>query len=118
MKTPNTQFFYIYRDASNYKKLGSVIFSGKDPDVVKKLTESFQGGENFIASQVRVPEVFLFESEGYSVSDDDHCWHQFSEITEVEASADDEHCRTFSEFIKEVQSASAEGWVEFAPVAR
>lgn len=71
----NVRLNYLYRDASNYKKWGAVIFSNPDVWSLEKIEEEpracFEEDMYFIASQIDIPEVFLFIND-YPFSDDDH----------------------------------------------
>lgn len=64
----NVQFLYMYRDASNYKKAGSVVFKNEWPRLDLNFMDQFirgflSDGNFFIASQVGVPEVFLWKDD-------------------------------------------------------
>jgi hypothetical protein len=113
----NIAFQYLYRDGGNYKKHGRVVFSNPD-----QLTPEFAGIalENaflpdglFIASQIRLPEVFLYSDEGFSC--DDHCYHEFGSARSTQDVANDEHARSISEFLAEVMTESTRGWQVFDP---
>jgi hypothetical protein len=131
---PNARFAYLYRDASNYKRQGEVIFSNPDDldvqEMEAQIVRALQDGRNFVASQVRVPEVFLWDAQadydpdhppagvrpgGYVVNEDDHGWHEFDRLTETGAPATDEHGRTLVQFVEEIAQAVADGWKELAP---
>ncbi|MHB0971758.1 MAG: hypothetical protein ACYC7A_14120 [Thermoanaerobaculia bacterium] len=65
----NTAFEYCYRDASNWKRYGTVIFEGAPDDALTtRLTAALHDDLWFIAEQIRIPAVFF---DG--TSDDDHC---------------------------------------------
>lgn len=107
----NTRFEYQYRDGSNYKSWGEVIFAGRPTDELsRRLMRSLDGWELFIADQVRVPEVF-FRHRGLYV--DDHCWHELVEISETPFPPTDILGRTFENFVHEMEMASATGWRVF-----
>lgn len=109
----NTRFEYLYRDASNYKNWGEIIFAGEfDEALATRLRNSLYGGEWFIASQVRLPELFFIE---YPIDDDDHCWHEFTSLTLTDSSPTDVHERKITGFILETERAASEGWHEFNP---
>ena len=69
---PNVKFNYLYRDAGNYKKSSSVVFSNPQelsPESVEEtLRQFFLEKCLFIAGQIRVPGCFLFP-EGAATSD-------------------------------------------------
>lgn len=112
----NTLFTYLYRDASNYKQWGSVVFGGECPESLKQRFEAaLEGGEFFIADQIRIPELFPDTWPGY---DDDHCWHESAGFETVIDSADDALSRTIEQFVDETERAASAGWRVFDPLRR
>jgi hypothetical protein len=112
----NTRFDYLYRDASNYKQWGSIVFAGSlTPAMLERLTRSLESSEFFIADQVRVPEVFHDTWPSY---DDDHCWHEWAGFELTDCDADDRFGRTIEQFVGEVEAASVAGWRDFVPQER
>jgi hypothetical protein len=126
----NTAFNYIYRDASNYKNSGGVIFAGAmTPEQLVRLERSLDEGRYFIASQLSVPAVFLWSASAhydldsaaavaampgeYMIGEDDHCWHEFTTATEVDQEPTDN--RTIEQFIAGVEAAAGGGWLVFEP---
>lgn len=113
----NVEFSYLYRDGSNYKKFGRVVFSNAEQItcevIAKTLTEVFLDEGLFIADQVRVPEVFLFANG--QLSFDDHCYHEFDEVRATEEESTDPHMRPISEFVAEVIQQGRRGWHVFDP---
>ena len=84
----NTKINYLYRDASNYKVLNSVIVQGIfTKEQIELIIDTLDGKEFFIPSQVGLPE-FRF----YDWTEDDHCWFELNENdfikTEVEPTVD------------------------------
>jgi hypothetical protein len=116
----NIRFEYLYRDGSNYKKWGEVVFS--DPDAIdaepvsKQLRKLFLVDGLFIAHQVRVPEVFLSDDD--SVSHDDHCYHEFSHLEATPEPPNDKHGRSIRELVLEVERQASRGWQAFDPGER
>jgi hypothetical protein len=107
----NTRVEYLYRDGSNYKQWGAVIFRGKcDESLVRRLVAALDREEFFIAHQVRLPELFFVDRPLYA---DDHCWHEMGEVITSSAAADDLLGRTVAEFVTEVERACVEGWAVF-----
>ena len=107
----NTRVEYLYRDGSNYKQWGVVVFRGScAATLVQRLFAALDGGEFFIAHQVRLPELFFDDRPLYA---DDHCWHELAEVTTTSEIPDDSFDRTIEEFVKEVESASRVGWAVF-----
>ena len=116
----NIEFSYLYRDGSNYKKWAAVVFSNPhqlDTNFInQELRHAFLPDGWFIASQVRVQEVFLY-SEG-QVSFDDHCYHEFHGVRPTADRTTDAYGRSISEFVAEVKQQSQFGWRAFDPYHR
>lgn len=104
----NSRLEYLYRNASNYKKWGAVVFSGTpDEALSRRLVNTFDSEEFFIADQVRVPELFF--DDGLS-PEDDRSWHEFVALETVDEEPDDEFARTIEAFVGECEAASRAGW--------
>jgi hypothetical protein len=116
----NVRFQYLYRDGSNYKKWGEVIFSNADDmsleRILKSLQQSFSDEGLFIAHQVRISEVFL--AGEYSISEDDHCFHEFADVEVTLDACNDFHNRSIGEFMAEVAQEAKAGWRAFDPIQR
>jgi hypothetical protein len=116
----NIKFIYLYRDGSNYKNWGEVVFASAATvnvdDLQKQVTASLDGGELFIASQVRVPEVFLWIDSRIDV--DDHCFHEFEKLDFTAELPTDVFGRTVEQFVDEIRLTSLRGWQCFDPVDR
>ncbi|RJQ47686.1 MAG: hypothetical protein C4538_04890 [Nitrospiraceae bacterium] len=78
----NIKLIYLYRDASNYKAWGEIIFRNPDKlnlnEIEERLRGSFDCREFFIASQIYIPEVFLFIHDRFT--EDDHFFHEFDAV--------------------------------------
>lgn len=113
----NLKFSYLYRDAGNYKKRGSVVFSNPGnlrPESVEKTVRKLLPQDClFVAGQIRIPECFLF-SRGYATSDD-HCFHEFDQIARTPEMPNDFHKRSISQFIREIEHKAEQGWIAFDP---
>jgi hypothetical protein len=73
-KQMNTKIEYLYRDASNYKKINQVIVSGTFDEAQKEsIQDCLSEGEYFIPRQVGFPEM-RFDK----LNEDDHCWFELS----------------------------------------
>lgn len=75
----HTVFNYLYRDASNYKTLGSVSLIDTMTDAERsELVACLDGGEFFVAEQIGLPPLCaaLFPHGGGPI-EDDHAWHMF-----------------------------------------
>ena len=113
----NIKFNYMYRDAGNYKKFASVVFSNPEllslQSVAMRLANIFSEEGLFVAHQIRVPEVFLYV-RGNATSDD-HCFHEFDGVEEALEAASDQHSRSISEFLAEARTEARRGWIPFDP---
>ena len=113
----NIKFNYLYRDASNYKAWGSVIFDNPDESTLSyintRLLNSFGMDRLFIASQIRIPDVFLYLDSDITI--DDHCFHEFISVEITSEAEDDKYRRSINEFIKEIKHQSHAGWLSFDP---
>jgi len=111
----NTKFNYLYRDAGNYKKWGSVVFANPDGltlDSIRwALQSAFLQDGLFIAEQIRLRDVFFF-AEGNTTSDD-HCFHEFDGVEATLEVPHDKHSRTIGQFIVECQREAKRGWMAF-----
>jgi hypothetical protein len=116
----NLKFSYLYRDAGNYKKCGSVVFSNPDslsPESVEKAVRKLLPQDGlFVASQIRIPECFLF-ANAYANSDD-HCFHEFDQIQSTLELPNDCHNRSIGQFVKEIEQEAKRGWITFDPHGR
>jgi len=75
----NIKFNYLYRDASNYKNFGSIIFHNPNnlsiDDVENIIRSQLIDGEYFYARKLNIPELF-FEIP----NSDDHEFHEFENV--------------------------------------
>lgn len=96
---PNIELNYLYRDFSNYKQFGSVVFSNPDHLTVEEVTSKVQSslidGEYFKHYKWGFPSLF-FESR----NEDDHDWHEFEDIVATDESPTDN--RTIDEFLSQL----------------
>jgi hypothetical protein len=107
----NTRVEYLYRDGSNYKQWGAVVFRAEcNGSLLRRLLAALDREEFFIAHQVRLPELFFADRPLYA---DDHCWHEMAEVTSTSAAADDLLERTIEEFVAELERHSTQGWAVF-----
>lgn len=112
----NSVFGYLYRDGSNYKAWGEVVFAGAPSDELRtRIVEALSDHEFFIAEQIRVPECFFDSWPRY---EDDHCWHEFNSLEADDRQPDDEFGRTIEQFVADIERASASGWNVFDPHER
>lgn len=114
----NTAFVYLYRDADNYKKWGEVVFAGEYNEAYEEaLKEACQAREFFVAEQVRISEVFLWQEDGWEPTVADHGWHQFWELNPSDEMPDDAHGRRIGEFVEEFCKVgdAGRGWAVKEP---
>lgn len=112
----NTVFNYLYRDGSNYKRWGSVVFAGTITDVLtQRFARSLESGEFFIADQLRLPEIF---PDTWPIYADDHCWHAWAGFEATDSSPNDPESRTIEQFVRDAEQAGIHGWKDFDPQQR
>lgn len=94
----NIKFNYLYRDASNYKNFGSIVFSNIHNITLQEIHHiimtKLYDGEYFNAKIWNVPELF-FEVPN---SDD----HEFHEFESIEITNDTKYYLTIEEFISNI----------------
>ena len=106
----------MYRDASNYKSHGGVVFEGlPGADSEDKIKAALESSCYFIASQVDVPDLFLFLDQYDYDEQDDHCWHEYIGLEPTDMEVTDERQRSISEFVAELCKIGPSGWKEFNP---
>lgn len=116
----NVRFRYLYRDGNNFKNWADVVF--RDPNHMdlrrsKRILErSFQPDGLFIADQVRLPEVFLYN--GCQANGEDHCFHEFYSLERTPDHANDRFNRSIGEFVDDVWREAGRGWAVFDPFDR
>ena len=82
-----------------------------DDGLLARLTAVLDGGEFFVADQVRMPDLFFEVS-----SVDDHCFHTFHRLEATEAAVSDLYGWTIEAFVAEAEAAGLSGWRVFDPV--
>jgi len=114
----NIKFKYLYRDESNYKKYGHVVFSNPDgvsaEEVKTRLEKSFLQALLFNASQVGLPELFF---EDFPLPND-FTLHEFDGVETTDELPNDHRLRTIQQFMKKVEKESAKRWVVIDPLER
>ncbi|NTU99330.1 hypothetical protein HGA64_05015 [Candidatus Falkowbacteria bacterium] len=117
------RFNYLYRDGGNYKKRGFIDF--KNPtdididEINRRLKTSFDMGCLFNAKQAGVPEVFLFNDDGYSINVDDIGFHEYDSVEIVDASRMDVNLqgRIILKFLKDIEWQRKKGWKSYDPAS-
>ncbi|MBI5351274.1 MAG: hypothetical protein HZB50_01410 [Chloroflexi bacterium] len=111
----NIKFNYLYRDGSNYKSRGETVFSNQENltlnEIDKRLVYAFLPDKQFIASQISIPEKFLFENGEFTKSD--HCFHEFDCVEICQENSTDVLDRSITDFLKDVELVSKHGWKAF-----
>jgi hypothetical protein len=97
----NIKFYYLYRDASNYKNYNEIIFQNSDSIDLKliemNLKKLFIDSQYFEAKAILIPELY-FESKNI----DDHDWHEFLQLETTTESVTDSNQRSIIDFINDV----------------
>jgi len=74
MSPKNSKFRYLYRDASNYKQFGYVVFKGLfNLNDVSSIMSNLHEGEFFIPEDVGLASL---QENFDNASIDDHPWHE------------------------------------------
>jgi hypothetical protein len=107
----NIVFDYMYRDGSNYKQGGEVVFSNPDKLTVEEIEGRIKAAIDeetyFIAHQIGVPEVFFDD-----LGEDDHSWHEFCGVRETRSRKNmDKKKRTIKELVEQMEQV--EKWNEW-----
>jgi hypothetical protein len=109
------RFNYLYRDGANFKKWGEVVFSNpkeiSPPNIEARLLRAFLPDSQFVASQIGIPEVFLFLASKMTTYD--HCFHEFDSIEFCQETPTDVHNRSIDMFLADVEKIALKGWVAF-----
>ena len=80
-------------------------------EVEVRLLRAFLPDKQFIASQISIPEKFLFANGDFS--NHDHCFHEFDSAELCEDTPTDSLERTIANFLQEVETVSKQGWKAF-----
>lgn len=102
---------YFYRDADGNKSWGKAVFGNKQRlslGVVDRALRYCMIGGQFIASQVKIEEVF-FET----VIPGDSCWHEYWAVRSTSNPINDPDERDINQVIMDFRFAANTGWEEF-----
>ena len=106
IKSKNTKFQYLYRDADNYKQWNEVILAGEITDEQTETIVDACDGEYFIPEQVGLP----IERPDDNITEADHCfcelYHTYINLTDDEPTVD----ITVDELVKRFEEAKKNGW--------
>ena len=125
----NTRFSYVYQDGTGHRYFGERVFAGgPESELITRLRCAMEQTENpgtyrFIAEQAGLPSLFPWvvdtpgtETVSFRPSTDS-VWHEVNlgEGENVEAGimvSDDDPTdgRSFEQFVRSVEQASADGW--------
>lgn len=104
----SARFNYLYRDTSNYKRCGSVVFSNPKGTSAEKLTLNiervlgprsyFPDVLEFHAERVGLPTLFLYE-HGHPTMDDVD-FHEFHSVESSDSPPDDREGRSIDQFLR------------------
>jgi len=116
----NVKFNYLYRDGGNFKSWGEVIFSNLENlpvnEIEAKLINAFLPDNQFIASQIDIPEKFLLLDGKFTKYD--HCYHEFDCVEICQENSTDVLDRSISDFLENIEMASKSGWKAFDALER
>ena len=94
----NIQFNYLYRDGSNYKNYGSIVFGNHNNISIilieNTIRENLIDGEYFYAKKWKLKSLFFEEPNC-----DDHEFHEFDS---VEITSEQSNAITIEEFINRI----------------
>jgi hypothetical protein len=76
-----------------------------------RLVDTFLPDKLFIAHQIAIPEKFLFVSGKFTKFD--HCYHEFDSVEICKEKPTDNLNRSISDFLKDIELTSQQGWEEF-----
>lgn len=111
----NIKFVYLYRDGANYKSWDDIVFTNPDQldieEIDNRLNAAFLVDRLFIACQISIPEKFLFLDGKFTRFD--HCYHEFDHVEFCKEKPTDKLNRSISDFLKDVELAAQQGWIEF-----
>ena len=111
----NIRFCYLYRDGGNFKSWGEVLFSNPEnlsvTEIEEKIIQAFLPDKLFVASQISIPEKFLFADGRYT--EYDHCYHEFDCLQICADEPTDSSNRSISEFLRDIEVARKQGWRAF-----
>ena len=98
----NTKIYYLYRDASNYKKGNEAIVEGAiTQEQIDTIMDCLDEGEYFIPKQVGLPEV-RFDK----ITEDDHCWFELDKYGFTATDEEPTVRMTIDELVEKFKAAS------------
>ena len=116
----NIKFNYLYRDGANFKSWNDVVFANPEKltlgEIRTRLIASFLPDRLFIAHQISISENFLFSNGKFT--NYDHCYHEFDNVEFCQEYPTDRLNRSITDFVKDVEIASKQGWKAFDVLER
>lgn len=109
----NTEISYQYRDSSNFKADGSVVFAGTPaPGETEALISCMNEEARFVPGQVGLPDLQdSFAGPSWWDPEGDGIWHEVTAVRATGAVPTDP--RTFSHFVDQVaRHVMEQGWDE------
>lgn len=107
---PNVRFEYRYRDYSNFKRYGEVVFANPDAISVDRIEAAFEDARRdafptadeyqFSAEALRIPTLYMEPRS----PQDDHSWHEAVCFEATEDSPLDAELTSISDFLNNVRS--------------
>jgi hypothetical protein len=108
----NTALTYLYRDAANYKQWARAVLAGPPTaDLEERLRATLLDDETFIAHEVDLPSVYLYEPN--DPGRDDHIRHELHSVEHTDDEPTDP--RTFTQLVAAFEDAA---WDEPAEMHR
>jgi hypothetical protein len=103
----NILFEYLYRDAGNFKKFGSVTFTNKDNIEAEYMADKIRSvlidGRWFYAEKVGVPDLHFSE---YDYDENlDVVWHEFFNCEATHDEPSDSYGRNIKEFFRSLEGS-------------
>jgi len=95
----NIKFNYLYRDAGNYKKFGSVIFTNPNNIPTAFVDETIR--QFLIDHEFFDHEIFEIPSLFYEMqNNDDHNWHEYENVASTDEKSTNKN--TIDKFTKNI----------------
>jgi hypothetical protein len=99
----NIKVVYLYRDYSNYKNWGEIIFENPENisigTIENQIRECLIEGEWFYAHEWEIPDLHF---KTWNI-EDDHCWHEFADVEETTEPATTHN--SLKEFLQKIKEA-------------
>lgn len=107
---PSVRFEYRYRDYSNFKRFGEVVFSNPDGipiehiqatfETARRLAFPYADDDQFSAEALRIPTLYMEPRS----PQDDHPWHEAVCFERTDDSPLDEEKTSITDFLNRVRA--------------